>query len=145
LSPQQQSSPSTYHTASFFDPFNTEASAVREQVALDTLNEIFDWLDKGGKVAIHDATNSSVSRRKRLLERVQTHSKTTNLPIHAFFVESICTDQAVLETNIQMKLRGPDYVGMDPDLAIKDFRARIENYEKTYQTISEEEEADGVR
>jgi 6-phosphofructo-2-kinase len=39
-----------------------------------------------------------------------------------------------------MKLQGPDYINMDPVLAIEDFRNRIRNYEKVYETISELEE-----
>lgn len=63
---------STTHDARFFDPDNPEAKAVREKLAMETLEEIFDWLRQhGGKVAIHDATNSTVSRRRALLDRVK--------------------------------------------------------------------------
>ena len=72
---------STYHAASFFDPFNQDACAVRNQLAMETLEEIMAWLDRGGKVAIHDATNSTVKRRQELLDRV---SKEKN--IQAVFV-----------------------------------------------------------
>ncbi len=43
-----------------------------------------------------------------------------------------------------MKLNGPDYKNMDPDMAIADFRSRIENYQKVYETLSEAEEAQKV-
>lgn len=33
-----------------------------------------------------------------------------------------------------------DYIHMDPVAAMADFKERIKNYEKVYQTISEEEE-----
>jgi 6-phosphofructo-2-kinase len=33
---------------------------------------------------------------------------------------------------------------MDPDIAIQDFKNRIANYEKVYQTISEEEEIQNI-
>lgn len=129
-----------HHAAAFFDPSNSDASALRDQVALDTLDEVFAWLDRGGKVAIHDATNSTQQRRKILLETVAAHH--TN--IQAFFVESICTDQQVLDQNMQMKLQGPDYAHMDPEKALEDFKERVANYEKSYATISEEEEELGL-
>ncbi|KAJ3400419.1 hypothetical protein HDV05_001095, partial [Chytridiales sp. JEL 0842] len=60
----------TSHDAKFFDPQNQDAKAVREKLAMDTLDEAINWLHCGGKVAIHDATNSSAERRKAILERV---------------------------------------------------------------------------
>ena len=124
------------HDAAFFDPSNTEASNFREHLAMETLEDAMQWLKtRGGKVAILDATNSTIARRKRLLERVEQESG-----IKCFFIESICPDQRILDANIKMKLQGPDYKGMDPEKAIEDFKARIVNYEKVYETISEEEE-----
>jgi 6-phosphofructo-2-kinase len=64
--------------------------------------------------------------------------------IECFFIESICSDEDLLEKNIKLKLQGPDYLGMDPSAAIADFKQRIKNYEKAYQTISEDEEAAGL-
>ncbi|KAI8818889.1 6-phosphofructo-2-kinase-domain-containing protein [Fimicolochytrium jonesii] len=126
----------TTHDAKFFDPDNPEAAATRDKLALETLEEVIEWLHRGGgKVAIHDATNSTVRRRKMLFERVRKEKG-----IKALFIESICTDSKVLEQNIQMKLQGPDYKNMPPEMAMRDFMARTANYEKAYQTISQEEE-----
>lgn len=36
---------------------------MRDELALETLEELIDWLKKGGRVAIHDATNSTRDRR----------------------------------------------------------------------------------
>ncbi|KAI8852675.1 6-phosphofructo-2-kinase-domain-containing protein [Chytridium lagenaria] len=127
----------TTHDANFFDPKNENAKAIRERLAMDTLDEAIDWLKYGGgKVAIHDATNSTVERRRAIIDRV---AKEKNM--QAVFVESICTDEKLLESNILMKLKGPDYINMPREEAIRDFKARMHNYEKAYETISEEEEA----
>ncbi|KAJ3216144.1 hypothetical protein HDU67_009871 [Dinochytrium kinnereticum] len=135
-SPVVVSAPGTSHDASFFDPKNENAKAIRERLAMDTLDEAISWLKHGGgKVAIHDATNSTVERRRAIIDRV---AKEKNM--QAVFVESICTDDKVLESNIMMKLKGPDYINMPRDEAIRDFKARMSNYEKAYETISEEEE-----
>ena len=113
-SPIIKASPgTTSHAASFFDPSNKEASQMRTQIAMETLEEICSWLRMGGKVAIQyvyhdgmnfnnsDATNSTMERRSELLARVSQEKNIT-----AFFVESICTDELILEKNLQMKLSG---------------------------------------
>ncbi|KAJ3020906.1 UNVERIFIED_CONTAM: hypothetical protein HDU68_009906 [Siphonaria sp. JEL0065] len=144
--PTQQDSPTfvnrpgTLHDSSFFDPANKEFSACREKLALETLDELLYWLNhEGGKVAIHDATNSTVERRRAVMERVKAEKD-----IHVIFVESICTEGEVLEQNIRMKLQGPDYINMPPEEAMADFRLRMTNYEKVYETISEDEEEAGI-
>lgn len=40
---------------------------------------------------------------------------------------------------LEVKTTSPDYVGQDPELAAQDFRNRIRNYEKVYETIDEDE------
>lgn len=125
-----------FHDAQFFDGSNETARKLRDQLALDTLEELIDWLSHGGgKVAMHDATNSTVARRKLILDRC---SQVENL--HVIFIESICTDPSVIEANIQMKLQGPDYANLDPGLARLDFLNRMKLYEKAYEIIGDEEE-----
>jgi len=38
-----------------------------------------------------------------------------------------------------LKLKTPDYVGQDPEIAMDDFRQRRKNYEKNYETIEDHE------
>jgi hypothetical protein len=40
---------------------------------------------------------------------------------------------------LEVKTTSPDYAGQDPDVAAQDFRNRIRNYEKVYQTIDQDE------
>ncbi|PVU94074.1 hypothetical protein BB561_002816 [Smittium simulii] len=58
------------HTSSFFDNNNKQAAQQREQVALDVLEDIITWINDGGQVGIHDATNSTIDRRQHLIDRV---------------------------------------------------------------------------
>lgn len=61
-----------------------------------------------------------------------------------FFVESICNDPTIIESNIrQVKINSPDYQGMDKEAAVEDFLQRIEHYHEQYQTLDEVEE-DGL-
>ncbi|KAJ1919794.1 Fructose-2,6-bisphosphatase [Tieghemiomyces parasiticus] len=124
------------HSSKFFDPDNSQAKAVRDQLAMDSLDELIHWLNHGdGHVAIHDATNSTRNRRRLILDRCE---REPNLSV--LFVESICDDQSVIRHNVRMKLLSPDYIGMDPGDARRDFLLRLRNYERAYQTIGPWEE-----
>ncbi|OMJ14997.1 putative 6-phosphofructo-2-kinase, partial [Smittium culicis] len=128
------------HDSSFFDPNNAEASKRREDVAMNVLNEIIDYLHDGGQVAIHDATNSTISRRENILNKLQPETG-----IKTLFVESICNDPEIINKNILMKLKSPDYIGVDPKIAEADFRQRLKNYEAAYETLGSFEEAHYVQ
>ena len=93
------------------------------------------WFKEGrGLVAILDATNSTKSRRRWILERCQAAN------IETLFVESKCDDEDLIMQNIlEVKTTSPDYKGQDPEEAALDFRNRIRNYEKVYETIDEDE------
>lgn len=81
-------------SANFFDPKNTSARALREKVALDTLDELLDYLVNGnGAVGILDATNSTIHRRDLLVSKIR--AKEPKLGI--LFIESICRDSTVSE------------------------------------------------
>ena len=61
--------------------------------------------------------------------------------IETLYVESKCDDEELIMANIlEVKTTSPDYKGQDPELAAKDFRNRIRNYEKVYETIDAQEE-----
>ncbi|KAJ1674719.1 6-phosphofructo-2-kinase [Spiromyces aspiralis] len=123
------------HSSAFFDPNNDKARAIRNMVAMDVLDDLILWLKSGGQVAIHDATNSTILRRRAILNRLQRDPE-----IKVLFVESICNDQRIIDRNIKLKTNGPDYVGMDPVAAEADFRARLCNYECAYNPLGEYEE-----
>ncbi|KAJ1938331.1 6-phosphofructo-2-kinase, partial [Linderina pennispora] len=130
----------TRHSSDFFDPDNARASQLREQVAMDVLDDLLRWLQAGGQIAIHDATNSTIARRRALIERIGGFAD-----VNLLFVESICTDQAIINRNIRLKTQSPDYLGMDPAVAEADFRARLRNYERAYTTIGVAEEKQAVQ
>ena len=93
------------------------------------------WFDREeGVVAIIDATNSTKARRRWVKQRCDKNN------IETLYVESKCDDEELIMSNIiEVKTTSPDYKGQDPEMAAKDFRNRIRNYEKVYQTIDEDE------
>lgn len=135
---------SSAHMADFFNPENKASNDLREKWAMDTLDNLLNWvLDGPGSVGILDATNSTKKRRVKVLKRIQERS---NGELKVLFMESICSNPAILDTNIRLKLSGPDYKNMDPEEALRDFVGRLKNYERAYETIDEsEEEIDGFQ
>jgi len=76
---------------------------MRDELAMDTLEELLRWLmNENGSVGIlgifafafvltsQDATNSTRSRRKMILDRVNEIED-----LNVLFLESICTDKKV--------------------------------------------------
>lgn len=125
-------------TASFFDPQNQRAVKLREQVALDTLDELLEYiLERGGSVGILDATNSTMERRKAIVDHIR---KRAGPELGILFLESSCVDKNLLEANMRLKLSGPDYKGQDPVTALEDFKKRVALYEKSYVPLGEYEE-----
>jgi broad specificity phosphatase PhoE/predicted kinase len=117
----------------FFDPQNQEGVKQRTEVALMALEDMLSWFDAGGEVAIYDATNSTHERRKLIGDKCEARG------VRVIFIESTC-DDATVEANIRAtKLDSPDYVGIDPDAAVADFRARIEHYAQVYEPVDEQE------
>lgn len=81
------------HSASFFDPDNTEAAELREQLAMQTLDELLDFLlDQNGSVGIFDATNSTLDRRKNIMTKIRQRA---GPELGVLFLESQCIDENV--------------------------------------------------
>ncbi|CCF60215.1 hypothetical protein KAFR_0J01490 [Kazachstania africana CBS 2517] len=120
----------------FFDPSNENSSKLRDKWALDTLDELLDYLLEGpGSVAVFDATNTTRTRRKKVLEKIRER----NSHLKVLYLESICTNRTVVENNIKLKLFGPDYKGKNPEESLKDFKERLANYLRAYEPIEDDE------
>jgi 6-phosphofructo-2-kinase / fructose-2,6-biphosphatase 2 len=46
------------HTANYFSHDNAEATRLREQLAVDSLEMLINWLKEGGNVGIHGIIRS---------------------------------------------------------------------------------------
>ena len=121
--------------ASFFDTSNKEGERLRRAAAEAAIADMIKWFQAGDNtVAILDATNSTKDRRRWIQERCASAN------IETLFVESKCDDEDLVMTNIlDVKTTSPDYAGQNPEEAARDFRERIKNYEKVYETIDEDE------
>jgi len=136
--PQEEQEQHMEHNSNFFDPQNKKAAQIREQVARETLDELLDYiLYENGSVGILDATNSTLERRRMIMNRIRERA---GPQLNVLFLESSCLDQELLEANMRLKLNGPDYKEMDPVIALEDFKKRVREYEKAYVALGEYEE-----
>jgi broad specificity phosphatase PhoE len=116
----------------FFDPDNQAGRKQLNDMAMMALDDLLDWFDDGGEVAIYDATNSTRTRRRL----VEARCKERRVPV--VFIESLCDDPALIDANVrETKVSMPDYAGVDPAEAVRDFRARIAHYERIYEPIDD--------
>lgn len=117
--------------AAFFDPNDAQNWRLRESIAMRALDDMFAWLKEGG-IAILDATNTERARREIIQRRCREQG------VQLVFIESICEDEAVVEHNVrENKLRSPDYADVEPEEAVRDFRERIAQYERTYEPLDD--------
>ncbi|KAL8841790.1 MAG: hypothetical protein Q9170_000823 [Blastenia crenularia] len=129
-------------SANFFDPDNIEAAGLREQLAIETLDELLEYLlDQNGSVGIFDATNSTLDRRKNIMNKIRQRA---GPELGVLFLESQCIDETLLESNMRLKLSGPDYKDRDPVKALADFKQRVALYEKAYVPLGEYEERNNM-
>ena len=97
---EDPSSESQDQSAQFFDPENAAASKLREELAMATLNELLDYiLDQGGSVGIFDATNSTLDRRKLIMERIRERA---GPELGVLFLESLCIDENASSTALSI-------------------------------------------
>ncbi|KAI8977104.1 6-phosphofructo-2-kinase-domain-containing protein [Mycotypha africana] len=117
----------------WFDPNNTKATTARIKVADECLDDLIHWLQTGGgQVAIFDGNNVTEVRRKHI------HDKLLNNDIHPLFLEFICNKPDIILANIRsVKISSPDYVGWDPEEAVRDYKRRIKQHEENYETITD--------
>ena len=111
---------------------------MRTSLASSALNDAIEWLKLEGEVAIFDATNTTLERRKMVYDSVVVRNG-----FKCIYLESICNNENLIETNIiNMKIRSPDYKDCDMDIkdAVEDFRQRINHYNNVYEPIEEETE-----
>ncbi|CAI5723342.1 unnamed protein product [Peronospora destructor] len=136
---------------SFFDPSNSQALEERERLALESLKQVQSWFlgadgEKGGDVAVFDATNTTKTRRKMLREMFHSFAEEHATSVHVVFVESICTSEAVINANIKQKIESsPDYRSMPEEEAFADLKQRLKNYEAVYEALEDEEDCSYIK
>ncbi|RLV92148.1 putative 6-phosphofructo-2-kinase/fructose-26-bisphosphatase [Spathaspora sp. JA1] len=116
-------------------PKSEKAHEIREKAVNECLNDILNFFkaDKG-QVAIYDAVNAIPEFRLEL------HKKFTDLNIQVLFIESLVTDDKIIQENIEKAARlSPDYANWEYEKAYKDYSERINTLTPYYQPMGSEE------
>jgi broad specificity phosphatase PhoE len=107
--------------------------ALREKYALMNLNHAISFITRGRskrKVAVIDASNVSVKRRRILLSSLPED--------RVIFIECINNDEEILEANIRYKVDTPEFSYLSKKAAIASFKKRINYYEGIYRPLRNE-------
>ena len=104
-------------SAEFFNPDNTRARRLRDQITHQNMERARAWLDDGGDVAIIDATNGTVQ------QRVDLSATLRDRPI--LFIECVNDDPLLLDASIRRKTRLPEFANMTQEEAGESFRKRL--------------------
>jgi predicted kinase len=121
--------------ADFFAAGNEAGMKARQNAARDALEDLLGFLDTGGDVGVFDATNSTRERRNWIQEYVKARAN----KYQVVFVEVICDDPEVVETNMRNKVvNSPDFAGLTMEEALQDLRLRMQKYQDVYETIDDD-------
>ena len=116
--------PNNTSIAEFYDPENREGMAIREKIAMINMEKARNYLSKVGDVAILDATNVSLARRKKIQAYLNDY------PI--LFIECINNNEDILDASIRRKIETSEFRDLTSEEAIKSFEKRILYYVSIY-------------
>ncbi len=111
----------------FYSPRNTEAVGLRKQFAIMNIHRAKSYLRNKGQVAILDATNVSRSRRELIEEQLRDH------PV--LYIECINNDEDIVDLSIRHKIRAREFASMSTEMAVKEFKKRIDYYREIYNQL----------
>ncbi len=114
----------------FYNPDNRVNAEQREQIAITNIKNASKYLQSDGQVAVLDATNVSLKRRRTIQRLLTDH------PV--LFVECINNDQEILKASITKKTEQPEFAKLDFHEAFESFNKRIQYYEFITQPLGEE-------
>jgi len=114
----------------FYNPDNMDGVRLREKIALINIDRAKKYLENGGNIAILDATNVSLSRRKIIIQLANKY------PL--LFIECINNDEEILEASIRMKIILPEFQHLSEASAMHSFKQRIDYYRSIYNTLAKE-------
>jgi broad specificity phosphatase PhoE/predicted kinase len=116
--------------AEFYNPEDREGMAIREKIAMINMEGARNYLREGGDVAILDATNVSLARRKKIQAYLNDY------PI--LFIECINNNEEILDASIRRKIETSEFRYLTSEEAIKTFEKRILYYVSIYTPLKME-------
>lgn len=113
----------------------TTSVLLRNKILKKCREDIMNFLNhENGQIAIYDAVNPLATGRRALAREFHKHG------IETLFIESACTDEKIIEENVRsVKISSPDYIGWDPEDAVKDYLKRINARIPHFETMEEKD------
>lgn len=122
-----------YNDSTFFDNNIKENKNIRDELAKELYEELLKWINQeNNSIAIFDATNTSIERRKLLFNKTPKN-------INLLYIETLCDLSSIISKNILLKANSDDYKNIKNEVAYTDFEKRIKFYENVYNEISKKE------
>ena len=122
--------PQNTSVAEFYNPENREGMAIREKISMINMERARNYLRDGGDVAILDATNASLARRKKIRYYLDDHSM--------LFIECINDNAEIINASIRRKIDTFEFRHLTNEEAIKSFEKRISYYVSIYSPLKTE-------
>ena len=103
---------------------------LRRTVLSRLQEKVEEFFQRGGQVAVYDASNTKRSQRQTIVKRFEAQN------VQVMFLESLCDDPKVIEDNIKYIVQfSPDFQGWDTDAVIHNLHKRISLHEQQYEPI----------
>ncbi|KAI9850118.1 MAG: hypothetical protein M1838_006052 [Thelocarpon superellum] len=117
----------------FFVNASPSSVLLRSKILKKCREDILYFLNhENGQVAIYDAVNPVAAGRRALAHEFLKHG------VQTLFIESACDDEKIIEENVRnVKISSPDYMGWDPNDAIKDYLRRVSAKIPHFETMEE--------
>lgn len=123
--------------AEYWNEKNEEMKELRLKVITDTLQELFAYLREGGQVGLFDGSNLSRSMREYITKLI-SNEPNVHLPL---WIEMRVNDISIRLRRVQReKLFSIEYMGYDPQQAMKDYENRVQFQMSSYDDLEEEED-----
>ena len=119
----------------FWAEASTDTVKMRQHIATKCREDIYYYFQhEHGQVAIYDAVNMMAEGRRALAKELTKHS------IQTFFIESVVTDDKILQENVRsVKIGHPDFKSLDADTAVQAYLERLKHRIPHYETMEESE------
>lgn len=122
--------------ADFFNPSDEQAKLMRENYVNITIGNLISDLNEDIiNIGFLDATNSTMERRKRMIDKI-----IDEVPNPTIILMNITNNNEQQNNfNIACKTKNPDYSMKNYYDSINDFKIRIDNYLKIYEPVTTKE------
>lgn len=115
--------------AVFFDNANSNNVGLRLELLSTAVEDLLQYLNRGGECAILDGTNFTQERRELIKKRVAQEDG-----YEVMWIETLSEDETIMAQHMQqLQDSSPDFLNKE------DFNSRVEHYKADYETVQAHE------